>query len=149
MTFKNEETRILAAEVKLTVYSAFQDSPYTEQDLGRMLGVKQQCISNFTNPESERQPPLWMLARLPKDMARTIASRVLHVHALDVRDVGKLDRTNGTIADEIKELTVKLGRLAERGELVSANIPTLRKLCTGMKTALDKLELELDQAEDK
>lgn len=147
MTFKCDSTRLLARDVKAHLYNAFQDSPHTEQDLGRLLGVTQQLVSQMMHPESERQVPLWILAKLPRPMARMMAARVLRLNGLEVRDVSKVDRPNGSIVDEVHELIVMLGRLAERDKLTAENLPALRKLSAGMKTALDQLDNELDNAE--
>jgi transcriptional regulator with XRE-family HTH domain len=149
MTFKSESARDLANKVKSIFYSAFSDSPYTEEQLARTLGVSQQYVSNMMNPDSERQVPLWLLAKLHKDMARPVASSVLRLNGLDVRDLRELPTVNGTIADEVRELTVRLGKLAEREQLNPQNIPTLRKVSRSMRDALDQLDHELDVAEAK
>jgi hypothetical protein len=101
------------------------------------------------NPQSDRQVPLWILATLPKSIALRLASNVLRLNGMDVRDLSKPAHVNGSIFDEMRHMMEALGGIAKRAELVPENVPALRKLSREMQSTLEQFNNELDAAEAK
>ncbi|MBW7887420.1 MAG: hypothetical protein H3C35_03540 [Bacteroidetes bacterium] len=117
-----------------------QEEKVKQDSLAYYMNIQQSVISEYLNPDSQRNLPAFQLKNLPKEIRIPLINYLvedLNIRTVNMVHVGKL---NGQIDDEILLMAILEGELAK---MKDEKPEKLQKILDKMEEVIHKLRMEL------